>query len=57
MNRITLSTEQFSPSHEGHILDFHHIENIYSEGTAKSIPSILTVPYLVQEGAEVTQKT
>jgi len=29
----------------------------YSEASDKSIPSNLTVPYLVQEGAEVTLKT
>jgi len=38
-------------------LVFHHIENVYSEASHKSIPSILKVPYLVQEGAEVTRKT
>lgn len=53
MNRVKKSTEQCS-SREGHILDFHHIENAYSEASDKSIPSILTVPYLVKEGAEVT---
>jgi len=38
-------------------LDFHHKENVYSEASDKSIPYILNVPYLVQESAEVTQKT